>query len=341
MSRVTRSVFDRERDIARVKKGRVEHHIGVLTAEWSALADRSPVDGLPIGALRSWIMRDFAQADYLASRFRRRHNLSSYVVFFVPPLAVLLGFIGYLFYRSSWGWPAIEFGLLGVNIVVLILARRGHVHRKSIYYRCLAERLRSLYFTSFVPSTARVTASEPHFDEDPSERAIAEIIASLIARRPELPEIDAGYEAHARSYLVEAWIEQQVKYHVQRSHANRQLHRFCQGATYALFGTAILVAGVHAYLVSQQIDRAESFVVLFAIAAPIAGGILHGWALHREYERNADRYHRMADLLRHARTEMRCAESPSEVAADVDRLIREENTHWFGVMRFHDVELVV
>ena len=29
-----------------------------------------------------------------------------------------------------------------------------------------------------------------------------------------------------------------------------------------------------------------------------------------------------------------------EVAADAEQLMRAENSDWFGVMRFHDVELI-
>ena len=29
-----------------------------------------------------------------------------------------------------------------------------------------------------------------------------------------------------------------------------------------------------------------------------------------------------------------------EVAADTEQIMREENSDWFGVMRFHDMELI-
>jgi len=29
-----------------------------------------------------------------------------------------------------------------------------------------------------------------------------------------------------------------------------------------------------------------------------------------------------------------------EVAAETERIMREENSDWFGVMRFHDMELI-
>jgi hypothetical protein len=34
------------------------------------------------------------------------------------------------------------------------------------------------------------------------------------------------------------------------------------------------------------------------------------------------------------------AERVRRLAADTERVMREENSDWFGVMRFHDMELI-
>lgn len=52
---------------------------------------------------------------------------------------------------------------------------------------------------------------------------------------------------------------------------------------------------------------------------------------------------RMAGLLDRLRSEMNGAQSLErirEVAAETERLMREENSDWFGVMRFHNMELI-
>jgi len=51
----------------------------------------------------------------------------------------------------------------------------------------------------------------------------------------------------------------------------------------------------------------------------------------------------MANLLSQLREEMDVARSLEEiqvVARDVEHVMREENNDWFGVVRFHDVELI-
>jgi hypothetical protein len=55
------------------------------------------------------------------------------------------------------------------------------------------------------------------------------------------------------------------------------------------------------------------------------------------------RYQRMAGLLRQLDADMSRADSITvihEIAADAEHLMRAENSDWFGVMRFHDVELI-
>jgi hypothetical protein len=51
----------------------------------------------------------------------------------------------------------------------------------------------------------------------------------------------------------------------------------------------------------------------------------------------------MAGLLRQLESDMHRAQSLHwihEIATDAERLMRAENSDWFGVMRFHDVELI-
>ena len=51
----------------------------------------------------------------------------------------------------------------------------------------------------------------------------------------------------------------------------------------------------------------------------------------------------MAGLLRQLEADLSRAQSIEwihEIAADAERVMRAENSDWFGVMRFHDVELI-
>jgi hypothetical protein len=61
------------------------------------------------------------------------------------------------------------------------------------------------------------------------------------------------------------------------------------------------------------------------------------------FRRNSERYRTMAGVLAQVRTDMSEAtelKEVQEVARETERVMREENSDWFGVMRFHDIELI-
>jgi hypothetical protein len=84
--------------------------------------------------------------------------------------------------------------------------------------------------------------------------------------------------------------------------------------------------------------------VVLSIAVPAIGAAIHGVGTQREYRRHAARCRRMVAQLTQLQVQMSEAQSLPEirhVAANVERSMREESNDWFGVMRFHDIELIM
>jgi hypothetical protein len=84
-------------------------------------------------------------------------------------------------------------------------------------------------------------------------------------------------------------------------------------------------------------------LIVLSICVPAVGAALHGIRTQSEFRRHAQRYQRMAVLLRQLEADLSRAQSIEwihEIAADAERVMRAENSDWFGVMRFHDVELI-
>jgi hypothetical protein len=80
-----------------------------------------------------------------------------------------------------------------------------------------------------------------------------------------------------------------------------------------------------------------------SIAVPAVGAAFHGIGAQRQFRHHSERYRRMVDLLTEVYGEM--ARAPSlervrEVAVQTEQIMREENSDWFGVMRFLDMELI-
>ena len=83
--------------------------------------------------------------------------------------------------------------------------------------------------------------------------------------------------------------------------------------------------------------------MVVAITVPAVGATFHGIGTQRQFRRHCERYRRMAGVLTQAKREMAEAttlEQVREVAAETEQIMREENSDWFGVMRFHDMELI-
>jgi hypothetical protein len=113
-----------------------------------------------------------------------------------------------------------------------------------------------------------------------------------------------------------------------------------------LFFLALVVAVVHVASgpekIGERSNRAWALIQL-SIVVPVLGAAFHGGSQQREYKRQAQRYDRMAKLLDDLQKRMCKAPDKAtlaQIASDVERLIRDENSDWFGVMRFHDVELI-
>jgi SMODS and SLOG-associating 2TM effector domain 1 len=108
-----------------------------------------------------------------------------------------------------------------------------------------------------------------------------------------------------------------------------------------IFGSLIFQkGGIHA---PESPGFWEELLVVVAITVPAVGAASHGIGTQRQFRRHSDRYRRMAEVLAQVQREMAEAttlEQVREVAAETEQIMREENSDWFGVMRFHDMELI-
>jgi len=107
-------------------------------------------------------------------------------------------------------------------------------------------------------------------------------------------------------------------------------------------GDPLVSAGLHAIGLGPKLHLAAGLVVV-SLSVPAAGAALHGIGTQNEYRRHAQRCRRMVTQLTRLQYQMSDAQSLAQIrriAANVERSMREESTDWFGVMRFHDIELI-
>ena len=173
----------------------------------------------------------------------------------------------------------------------------------------------------------------------------------MTARRREL-EAEPPVKA-LRDYLNRYWIGSQISYQEKASSKQRGFDDRLIRATELLFALTLVAAGVHIF--AGQIFAAaphtarespgfwEEFLIVFSITVPAVGAAFHGFGTQRQFRRHSQSYRRMAGVLAQVQAHMTDAttiEQIREVAAATEQVMREENSDWFGVMRFHDMELI-
>lgn len=306
--------------------------------------DETALGGLSEAATRtaSLLLPCFARADLLALRYQRWFQRISVAIFAAAAAAVVVSAVQTTWFAEHKEILGLEVALLVVLLAIPYASRRFRLHERWISYRFLAERLRSAYFLALAgTSDRRKRSSRPAYLADSADLWIARALEEAAARVPHTSWRPADVRS-LRDYLATVWIAGQLRYHGTSSHRHGRWDEVLFLVTAALFAVTLVATLVHVTPVRGP-DWVEPLLITVSVCVPVIGAAVHGLATTRQYRRNADRCQRMTLLLERLKEEMdraRSLETVRRVAADAERVMREENSDWFGVMRFFDVELI-
>lgn len=292
-------------------------------------------------ATAEWIVPYFVRADFLASRLQRWFKIMNVAIFGLAAAAVIVVAVQATFEFDSI-WITIEVILLLLLLAIPLFSRRKRVLDRWISYRFLAERLRSSYFLALAgPRSGSDRLRRPNYASDPSEAWIRRALTEIMARRPYI-RISRSDLAPLGRYLSDIWIGGQIHYH--RKAASRQgaWEKRLFLATGLLFGATIIVAFLHMQRIGHQ-QLLGQWLIVLSICLPAMGAAVHGIRVQAQFRHQCQRCTRMVGLLDQLKSDIDGELSLTrirEVAAGTENLMREENSDWFGVMRFHDIELI-
>ena len=321
---------------AREERGRLEYgQAGAFASACSSVA--------------SWITPYFVRADVLATRLERMFRLTNWTMFLAAAAAVVVVAVQVTVWPHLTWIVAGEVLLLLLLVVAPLVSRRLRVLDRWISYRFLAERLRSGYFLALAGAGDRPGPGEQpersSYLSDPTEVWIQRALEEITARRPEV-SLGPADVAALRSYLSEHWIGAQIRYHEGTARRQGSWDSWLFAATGVLFLITAVAAFLHLLGWGEHHGDPTEFgllLIVLSICVPAIGAAVHGIRTQSEFRRHCQRYQRMAGLLRQLDDDMNRAGSITEIheiAADAEHLMRAENSDWFGVMRFHDVELI-
>jgi hypothetical protein len=170
------------------------------------------------------------------------------------------------------------------------------------------------------------------------------------ARRPELETGSLPVDA-LRDYLKQHWIDSQISYQRKASRRQGKFDDWLVAGTGTLFVLTLIAA--LAYSVGKSIpfltflhhipEHWTNVLLVVSITVPAIGAALHGIGAQRQFRRHSERYRTMANVLEKVHADMTDATTIDQVrgvAAETEQVMREENSDWFGVMRFHDMKLI-
>jgi hypothetical protein len=146
-----------------------------------------------------------------------------------------------------------------------------------------------------------------------------------------------------RHFLIEGWIEDQIRYH------RKAIERFRRGrvrltrAVFALFGVTIIIGILHSFEAIQG-DFWPKLFIFLAVALPGFGAALAGIRDQRQYRVHEERSNSTASRLERLRRDLEAhtgLRSVQHLAAQTQSVIEAENLDWSGVTEFQELELVI
>jgi hypothetical protein len=290
----------------------------------------------------AWLVPFLVRADLLAMRLQHRFRLVSSAMFVMAAAAVAIVAIQTNFWPHREWIVVFEVVLLLLLVGIPLLRNKLRFHDRWTSYRFMAERLRSAYFLALAGTGDRgPQPGQPASFSDPSVAWIERALAQITAARPKVRLASSGVDA-LRSYLKDCWIGGQVTYHHDASSYNHTRETWLKYLTVALFTITLVSAVLHAFELGPP--GATQTLIVLSISVPAIGAAVHGIETQREYRRHAARCRRMFTQLTQLQGQMNEAQTLPQirqVAANVERSMREESNDWFGVMRFHDIELIM
>jgi SMODS and SLOG-associating 2TM effector domain 1 len=300
-------------------------------------------------------LADYAQPYYYRAERVARHSqrlfrLGSLLLYSLAALAVILVATQVIFLPHDPQTVWAEAVALATVFVALIIGRRTRLHDRWLAARYLAERLRSGLFLAAVGVDFRPAGGEPRpagddrqaadaAEPDPNqewiERAFHEIYWR--ARRFAPPESEPGLGV-LRALLIEAWVEDQVKYHQRVGERMSGRQREFNLLAVVLFGVSALAALLHSL---NLVPSGPDVLGYLSVVIPAVGAAISGYSAQREYARLAQRSRQMVDRLKEARQQFEHPGQLSSLQNTVRRtelLMRSETSDWYAVFRLRDFE---
>jgi hypothetical protein len=293
-----------------------------------------------LDAVVAWGLPRFVRADALATRYQRWHYRLGMTLYLSAALAVTAVAAQAL---GNWNrkLALIETGFMVLLLTVYVLARQLDFHERWLGYRSLAEAFRSALFIAMVkppdaPAGADVASRGPR-RQPWFQRTFSEAWADRPAVRA-----DPARAEDLWGFLVQGWIDDQLKYHARAQVRLRGDHRRLNITVFTLFALTVVVGLFHVFDVFGE-TVSTNLLVFLAVTLPAFGAGLTGIRDQHQYlvheERSARTAGRLEALRR--REPRDSLGAVQQLAADVQAAVEAERSDWWTVSELQRVEMLI
>jgi hypothetical protein len=332
-------VFDRleEYNQRSVQDPGLERKLEVEEARLGPAVEDTPIHWI-YEIVAAWALPHFVRADSLARKYQRWYYASGTALYGLAALAVTAVAAQWLFRGPSWVAALEIVFMLGVVGIYASAHSRG-IHDRWLGYRSLAEAFRSALFITVTGALNRLAGDDPRGLVEVGEAWYQRAFSEAWKRRPSIPVHRSSARGLA-SFLVEAWIEEQIRYHDQTVKKFGRERKAFNLAVFLLFATTIVVACLHASGVAGD----SPTLVFLAIILPSFGAALTGVRDLHQYRVHEDRSKRTAEHLERLKSELAShagLRAVQKLAAETQALVERETLDWSGVIEFQELELTI
>jgi hypothetical protein len=309
---------------------------------WRGQLERLNKDSLDIETICDWIAPNYARAELRANRAESLFKSIETSLFLLSFLAVSIVAAQLTLWSRE---KAMVWGEIACLIAVgagFIWAHRRNLQERWVSARFLGEAFRSATFLAMAgigDQSEWAEAQDPD-DDDVQEMWLRRAFAEVWDSRPNNLPMDSDVGPLQR-FLASAWIDDQARYHQRTAAKHGRRKSQFQSLAGLLFLFSILVAVGHIVTRSPH-ENGREWWGFVAIVIPAAAAAASGLAGQREYHLHFKRYQRMARRLGRLRTKMQTAPDLTTIQAialETERLIRDEQGQWIGVVQLHELEL--
>jgi hypothetical protein len=324
-----------------VSSSELEQQIDDRKDSLMGVAKRSELQFDNLRAISEYFLYYAVRSDLLAQRYKNLYYRTESLVYVLALAAVAIAAFQILFIPDM---PMILISEVVLMLAVLALvwvSRRRRWHAKWIDYRFLAERCHSALFMTVASIDVAPLRPPRHLSLSYSSKDwIVAAFSSVWSRRPQFQESITSKFEGLKSFLCEAWIEDQIRYHDSTSRHHFKRNRLMSSAGYILFGLTICAAVFHAINAGSHL--LESVLAFMAIVFPATAASITAIRTHRNYLRSSMRSAEMVYHLKELKSEMMLVDSFAglhQSLKEVEQTMLHENEDWRVVVRFHVPEL--